>query len=90
MLVMAKRRKIVDQHGNEAEGDVINVQETTERWADIRLVDGTTFRIKVVVDEVVRLDGKKDEEGNPIYSVRTHNVIDALESVDTVKYMKDR
>ena len=41
---------------------MVNVQETAERWTDVRLVDGTTFRMKVVVDEVIRHDGTKDAE----------------------------
>ena len=69
-LSMAGRhRQIRDEHGQTINGTVVNVQESTERWTDVRLVDGTTFRIKVVVDEVVMHDGRRDSEGNPVYSI---------------------
>lgn len=85
-----RRRKVVGQDGQTIEGTVVSVQETTERWTDVRLVDGTTFRMKVVVDEVVRHDGKRDAEGNPVYTINSHNVVNDVQSVDTVRHMGDR
>lgn len=88
---MARRRKFVDpRSGQTIEGTVVNVQETTERWTDVRLVDGTTFRMKVVVDEVIRHDGTKDAEGNPVYTIRSHNVVNDVQSVDVVRHIGDR
>ena len=85
-----RRRELRDENGRPVHGTVVNVQETTERWNEVRLVDGTTFRIKVVVDEVVRLDGRRDPEGNPIYTVLTHNVVNDMHSVDTVRHIGDQ
>ena len=84
----SRKRTTVDERGQSAEGTVVPVDETTERWTLVRLDDGTTFRIKVVVDEAIRLDGRRDKDGNPVYSVISHNVIRDLQSVDTVKHMK--
>jgi len=83
----SRKRTTVDERGQPTEGTVVPVEETTERWTFVRLDDGTTFRIKVVVDEAIRLDGRRDNEGNPVYSVISHNVIRDLQSVDTVKHM---
>ena len=82
-----RRRQIPDEHGQTINGTVVNVQESTERWTDVRLVDGTTFRIKVVVDEVVMHDGRRDSDGNPVYSIFSHNVINDVQAVDTVRHI---
>ena len=67
------------------EGQVVGVEETTERWTDVTLVDGTTFRIKVVVDEAVRSEAEWDPEGNPIYMVVSHTIIKDIRAVETLK-----
>ena len=85
-----RRRQVRDQRGQTVEGTVINVQESTERWTDVRLVNGTTFRVKVVVDEVVVHDGQRDSEGNPVYSIFSHNVVNDVQSVDTVRHIGDK
>lgn len=87
-VMVGRRRQVPGPNGSTVEGSIVNVQETTERWTDVRLVDGTTFRIKVSVSEVVRLDDQWDKEGNPVYSVSSNTVIDAVESVDIVKHMR--
>ena len=63
---------------------MITVDETTERWTAASLSDGTTFRIKVVIDEVIKLDGQTDNEGNPVYTILSHNVISDLEPMDSL------
>ena len=66
-------------------GRVIGVEETTERWTDVTLVDGTTFRIKVVVDEAVRSESEWDSQGNPVYAVVSRTVIRDIRAVETLK-----
>ena len=85
-LPMASRRRSVqDEHGQTIQGTVIPVQESVERWSEITLVDGSTFRIKVVVQEAVRHDGKKDAEGNPVYTILSHNVISDVQSTEMAR-----
>lgn len=79
-----KKRTITDESGQSVEGTVITVDETTERWTEASLSDGTTFRIKVVIDEVVRIDGQTDNEGNPVYTIVSHNVISDVQSLDSI------
>ena len=79
---MSDRRKTVrDQTGVEVEGVVVTVVESTERFSDIRLEDGTLIRIKPVVVEAVRVEGKWDNEGNPLYVLRSANVM-ILDDID--------
>jgi hypothetical protein len=49
----------------------VPIKESTERWTDIQLEDGTVLRVKPNVVSVVRLDGKYDKEGNPSYGIRS-------------------
>lgn len=83
---MAEGKKTVpDQSGNMVTGDLVEVEESTERFSDIKLADGTRIRIKPVVVEVVRADGQWDIEGNPIYVVRSTNVMTVNNVADTLK-----
>ena len=52
------------------EGVQIQVLESVERWSEIKLEDGTVLRIKPVVMSVTRIDGRYDNEGNPMYAVQ--------------------
>lgn len=73
---MAQGKKTVrDQAGKTVTGDVVDVEESIERFSDITLKDGTLVRIKPVVVDVIRADGQWDNEGNPIYVVRSTNVM---------------
>ena len=64
-----------DHTGKDVEGVVVEVDVSTERFSDITLKDGTRLRIKPVVTEAIRLDDQWDTEGNPIYIVRSANVV---------------
>jgi len=57
------------------DGTVIPIKESTERWSDILLEDGTTLRVKPNVLTVVRIDNKFDAEGNPVYGVKSNQVM---------------
>jgi len=48
----------------------VNVDESVERWTDLKLSDGSTLRIKAQVIRVLRAEGKFDPEGNPLYIVQ--------------------
>ena len=71
----ATKKTIPDQSGNLVTGDVVEVKESRERFSDIELADGTRIRIKPTVAEAVRVDGQYDNEGNPMYVLRTSNVV---------------
>lgn len=61
--------------GRTVDGEVIPVDESTERWSNIVLTDGTTIRLKPVVTDVIRLAGVFDAEGQPVYVVKSTNVM---------------
>lgn len=83
---MAERRKTIpDPEGNPVEGVVVDVNESTERFSEVSLTDGTKLRIKPVVTEALRQDGKWDSEGNPKYLFRTANVVAIVDAPATLK-----
>jgi hypothetical protein len=55
----------------------VDVLESSERWTDITLADGTTLRLKAVILGVLRLEGQYDQEGNPVYQIKANQVMTA-------------
>lgn len=52
------------------EGTLVSVEESVERWTELKLADGSVLRIKPQVIRVIRANGKYDPEGNPLYVVQ--------------------
>ena len=53
----------------------VAVAESTERWSEVKLEDGSVLRLKPVVLSAIRLAEKYDQDGNPIYSVKVNQVM---------------
>jgi hypothetical protein len=69
-----RRRKV--PFGNEmVDATVMSVQEGGEHWNEYLLGDGSVIRLKTVVTEIMKLDKKFDSEGNPIYLLKSANVV---------------
>ena len=68
------RRKI--PYKNELkEAELIDVQQAREEWNQYLLADGSVVKIKIVVTEVWRIEREYDGDGNPVYIVRSGNVM---------------
>lgn len=73
---MAERsRTVQDAFGRNVEGRDVDISESTERFSELRLEDGTILRVKPSVLQVTRLVEQWDPEGNPIYVVRSQNLV---------------
>ena len=46
-----------------------------EEWNEYETSDGSSIRLKVVVTNIARVKGQYDKVGNPIYVVRSSNVV---------------
>jgi hypothetical protein len=57
------------------EGSEVGVAESTERWTEVTLEDGTVLRIKPNVMSAIRMDGQYDPEGNPVYAVKSAQTV---------------
>jgi hypothetical protein len=80
LLVAEKRTKVQvpgKPAGTLADAVEVNVEESTERWTDIKLSDGTEIRMKTVVLSVLRLEGEFDQDGNPMYQLKLNQVMTA-------------
>jgi hypothetical protein len=57
------------------EGVNVEIQSSSEPWGQIVLADGATLKLKTVVLGVARIDSHRDNEGNPVYYIRSQPVI---------------
>jgi len=71
---------LIDKEGTEVE-----IIESKEPWSEITLSDGTIFRMKQTVVQVIRLDNEFDPEGNPIYVTRTAPIMIMKSVAETLK-----
>lgn len=70
-----ERKKKLLLGNQEKQGTEVGFQVSGEHWNHYLLDDGTVIRLKTVVTEIVRVDGEHDTEGNPVYIVKSQNVM---------------
>lgn len=61
--------------GQEVDATEVDFQTRKEDWNEYQLMDGTVIKMKLVAGEVFRIEGEYDEEDNPVYIVRSKNVL---------------
>ncbi len=66
--------------GEKGEGVEVQVRESTERWSDFTLEDGTVLRAKLMIISGVRADGEFDLNGNPVYIMNVGPVFSIVSS----------
>lgn len=54
-------------NGQSGTGVDVPIRESTERWSEFMLEDGTVVRAKFSMISAVRVDNEYDNAGNPIY-----------------------
>ncbi len=70
-----KMTKVPLPNGVTLEAMEVSVTESTERWSDITLEDGTVLRVKPNVLSVHRAIDKYDDDGNPLYVLKSAQVM---------------
>jgi len=73
--VMTERKAKIPFGKEEVEAWDVPIEESTERWSELKLEDGAVLRVKVVVSNVFRVAGRKDDQGNPIYAIKSGNAL---------------
>ena len=63
----------------------ISVLESTERWTEAKLDDGSSIRLKVVILGAVRVENQWDANGNPLYGVRVNDVMVVTNAPDHLR-----
>lgn len=71
---MERKRKVQDPDGAFHDATEVGFRPSGEHWNEYLLDDGTVVRIKLVVTGVVRVDGMRDQKGQPVYLIESTNV----------------
>ena len=71
---MGRKKRVTLPDGQVIEGTIMPFQTGGEHWNEYLVDDGTVVRVKLIVKEIVRLDGEYDARGDPIYTVESTNV----------------
>jgi hypothetical protein len=71
---MERRKKI--RLGNEiVDGIEVPFQSGGEHWNEYLVEDGSVVKMKSVATDIVRIEGRFDSEGNPMYVVKSTNIV---------------
>jgi hypothetical protein len=68
-------RVAVKYQGREVTGQKVNFEVEKENWNQYSLEDGTKLRMRLVVAQVIRIDGEYTADGDPVYLVNSTNVV---------------
>lgn len=82
---MAERKVKVSLGEKQMDGFDVPVEESSERWSEYKLEDGGIIRIKTIVVSVIRAEGEWDQEGNPLYIVKSTNALTVVEAPHALK-----
>ena len=70
--------------GRKVDAVEVDFQTRKEDWNEYQLMDGSILKMKLVVGDIFKVPGEYDDEGNPVYVVRSQNVLTAR-SPDNLK-----
>jgi hypothetical protein len=79
-MMQGRKIKVPGPTGAMVDGVEVMVKESTERWSEFTLEEGTVMLAKQSLTSCVRLDGQYDQEGQPLYVGRGAPII-TLKSV---------
>ena len=72
---MDRKKRVVLGTGQEVDGTEIGYRSSGEHWNEYLADDGSVIRVKLVVTDIVRVDGVFDAQGQPAYLVQSSNVV---------------
>jgi hypothetical protein len=61
--------------GKDVDAELIDVSQSSERWNEYLLDDGSVLKIKFILKKVYRLPNEFDPQGNPIYLAESQNIL---------------
>jgi len=62
-------------------GTLMEVTDSKEPWSEYTLEDGTKIRLKQTLVNVVRLDNKKNPNGEPVYSIQSQPTMSIIPKI---------
>ena len=75
---------IINWQGKPVDAVAVKFKSVREDWNEYQLDDGSTVRMKTIVSDVVRIPDEYDAENNPVYVVKSTNMV-VLNSPDHMK-----
>ncbi len=72
---MPEKRTTITYKNQARKAVKVKIDESTERWTDISLEDGSSLRLKTIITNVMRLEDEFDADGSPVYLVRSTNIL---------------
>jgi hypothetical protein len=70
-----ERKKKVPWQGQIVDGTEVSFQTSREPWTEYLLDDGSVIKLKTVATEVIRLENTYDPSGDPIYTVKSTQIV---------------
>jgi hypothetical protein len=71
--------------GRIVDGVEVPVVESTERWTEVKLEDGSVLRVKPSIISAIRVPGQWDNDGNPMYALKATNQMMVAEAPEHLK-----
>ena len=69
----------VQYQGRQVDGKPVDFLTRKEDFNEYQLTDGKVIRIKMVVTQIIKLEGEKAPDGNPVYLIQSQNVVAPFE-----------
>ena len=71
---MASHKIKIQYAGREADAVPMEVNQSSEKWNEYFLEDGSIVKMKLVLKKVLKVENEYDGEGNPVYVMQSTNV----------------
>ena len=83
---MAERKlKLTMPDGKVVQGVEVPVAESSEKWSEFTLEDGSVIRAKLSVLSFTRIDGEYDQDGNPVYVTKSSPIQVVVSAPDALR-----
>lgn len=79
-----RKKKIQLPNGQSVEASEVPFQTGAEHWNEYVLQDGSVLKLRTVTTEILRVDGQYDNDGNPVYILKSTNVL-AVSAPDSLR-----
>jgi len=84
-----ERKTRLNFQGKDLEGIDLDFKIKKEEWNEYELSDGTFIKIKTIASSIVRIPDMYDNDGNPVYLVKSSNVM-AVSASENLKKGAER
>jgi hypothetical protein len=69
------KKVTIKWRGEDSTGEDIDFKVIKEDWNRYELEDGSIIKVKLIASNFVKLNNEFDEDGNPLYVLKSSNVM---------------